>query len=47
MIRRLLAMLLAGLPQPKIEATPNHRRTTGVRAAQRAALKQRRKRRGK
>ena len=45
MIRRLLALLLAGLPQPKIEASQNHRRTTGVRAAKRAAAKQRRRRR--
>lgn len=47
MIRRLLAMLLAGLQQPKFPAAPNGRAHTGTRAAQRAALKQSRKRRGK
>ena len=45
MIGRLLALLLAGLPQPKFPAAPNGRPHSGTRAAQRAAKKQRRRRR--
>lgn len=42
-ISALLAMSWRHKPKP-VESTPNHRRTTGTRAAQRAAEKQRRKR---
>lgn len=45
LIDTLRAMLAMWIRQPeRIKSTPNHSRTTGTKAAQRAAERQRRKR---